>query len=190
MVGMIISAIAGAVIGGAVNGTIAAKSNQEKIAAYRSGSSSMKTAAGQYSGAEGFRKMVEKGNEYASQDAKLATELANQQTFMPQNPNSGMNAKAEMANNAMNAGETVNSAALGGLQQGMSDQNAINAAKYNAATVGAQQAMKQADIDYNVANQAAKEGMNTVSNMASTINQIRRTDNGRQVTDAKNAGQK
>lgn len=181
MVGTIISAIAGAVIGGTVNGVISAESNKQKVAAYRNGANQIKSAIGQYSGDEGFRKMIEKGNEYASQDAKLATELANQQTFMPQNPNGGANAKAEMANNAMNAGETVNSAALGGLQQGMSDQNAINNANYNAATVGAQQAMKQADINYNVANQAAQEGMNTLGNMAGTINSIRRTSNGREI---------
>ncbi len=181
MIGTIIGAIAGAVIGGTVNGVVAAESNKQKVAAYRSGANQIKSAIGQYSGDEGFRKMVDKGNEYASQDAKLATELANQQTFMPQNPNGGMNAKAEMANNAMNAGETVNSAALGGLQQGMSDQNAINNANYNAATVGANQAMKQADIDYNVANQAAQESMNTLGNLAGTINQIRRTSNGREI---------
>lgn len=180
-VGMIIAAIAGAVIGGTVNGVVASENNKQKVAAYRNGANQIKSAIGQYSGDEGFRKMIEKGNEYASQDAKLATELANQQAFMPQNPNGGANAKAEMANNAMNAGETVNSAALGGLQQGMSDQNAINNANYNAATVGAQQAMKQADIDYNVANQAAHEGMNTLGNMAGTINSIRRTSNGREI---------
>lgn len=181
MVGTIISAIAGAVIGGTVNGVVSAKSNQEKVAAYKNGAYQIKSAIGQYSGDEGFRKMVDKGNDYASQDAKLATELSNQQTFMPQNPNGGMNAKAEMANNAMNAGETVNSAALGGLQQGMSDQNAINNAKYNAATVGANQVMRQADIDYNVKNQAAQESMNTLGNMAGTINSIRRTSNGREI---------
>lgn len=181
MVGTIISAIAGAVIGGTVNGVVSAKSNQEKVAAYKNGAYQIKSAIGQYSGDEGFRKMVDKGNDYASQDAKLATELSNQQAFMPQNPNGGMNAKAEMTNNAMNAGETINSAALGGLQQGMSDQNAINNANYNAATVGANQAMKQADIDYNVANQAAQESMNTLGNMAGTINSIRRTSNGREI---------
>lgn len=181
MVGTIIAAIAGAVIGGTVNGVVSAKSNQEKVAAYKSGASQIKSAIGQYSGDEGFRKMVDKGNEYASQDAKLATELSNQQTFMPQNPNGGANAKAEMANNAMNAGETVNSAALGGLQQGMSDQNAINNAKYNAATVGAQQAMKQADIDSSVLRQSGQEIMNTAGNLAGTVNQLRTTRNGRQI---------
>ena len=62
----------------------------------------------------------------------------------------------------------------------MVDANAENQAKYNANTVEAQQAMKQADIDYGVANQTAQEALNTAGNAAQTWNQLRRTQNGRE----------
>lgn len=44
--------------------------------------------------------------------------------------------------------------------------------------------LKQADIEYNVANQATKEGLGAASDIAKTANSIRKTNNGRQYAGA------
>lgn len=178
---MIIAAVAGAVIGGAVNGVVAAKSTNDKVSAYRKAAEDVKTAANKYSGENAYKSMVNQGQNYMGQDARsMANEMA-AATYQPTNPGAGATAQANALNASNKASNATNEAGLGGFSTGMSDAAASNAAKFNAATVQAQQLMNQADINYNVANQTAQTAMQGLGDTAQTINSIRRTNNGREI---------
>lgn len=179
MFGMVIAAIAGAVIGGAVNGVVAAKSTNDKVSAYRKAAEDVKEAANKYSGENAYKTMVNQGQNYMGQDARsMANEMASA-TYQPTNPGAGATAQANALNASNKASNATNDAGLGGFSTGMSDAAASNAAKFNAATVQAQQLMNQADINYNVANQTAQTAMQGLGDTAQTVNSIRRTNNGR-----------
>lgn len=176
---MIIAAVAGAVIGGAVNGVVAAKSTNDKVSAYRKAAEDVKAAANKYSGENAYKSMVNQGQNYMGQDARsMANEMA-AATYQPTNPGVGASAQANALNVSNRASNATNEAGLGGFSTGMSDAAASNAAKFNAATVQAQQLMNQADIRYGVANQTAQTAMQGLGDTAQTINAIRSTKNGR-----------
>lgn len=178
---MVIAAIAGAVIGGAVNGVVAAKSTNDKVSAYRKAAEDVKSAANKYSGENAYKTMVNQGQNYMGQDARsMANEMA-AATYQPTNPGAGATAQANALNASNKASNATNEAGLGGFSTGMSDAAASNAAKFNAATVQAQQLMNQADLNYNVANQTAQTAMQGLGDTAQTINSIRRTNNGREI---------
>lgn len=179
MFGMVIAAIAGAVIGGAVNGVVAAKSTEEKVNAYKQAAKDVKSAANKYSGENAYKSMVNQGQNYMGQDARsMANEMA-AASYQPTGPGVTGTAQANALGAVNRAANATNEAALGGFSTGMSDAAASNAAKYNAATVQAQQLMNQADINYNVANQAAQGIMQGIGDTANTFNSLRRTNNGR-----------
>lgn len=179
----IIAAVGGAVIGGAVRGVVASETNKKKIEAYQNAAKQVKEAADKYSGEAGFQRMIDRANMYASEDAQsMGNEMA-AATYAPTNPGAVEGKNAAAYNAAGEAGNAVNNTAMNSYNQGMVDANAENQAKYNANTVEAQQAMKQADIDYGVANQTAQEALNTAGNAAQTWNQLRRTQNGREYAD-------
>lgn len=177
----IVSAIGGAVIGGAVRGVVASETNKKKIEAYQNAAKQVKEAADKYSGEAGFQRMIDRANMYASEDAQsMGNEMA-AATYAPTNPGAVEGKNAAAYNAAGEAGNAVNSTAMNSYNQGMVDANAENQAKYNANTVEAQQAMKQADIDTSATRQASQEIMNTVANAANTYGQLRTTKNGREV---------
>ena len=183
MFGMVIAAIAGAVIGGAVNGVVAAKTTDEKVNAYKQAAKDVKAAADKYSGENAYKSMVNQGQRYMANDAaSMANEMA-AATYQPENPGVTGTAQANALDAANRAANATNEAALGGFSTGISDAAASNAAKYNAATAQAQQLMNQADINYNVANQAAQTAMQGIGDAANTFNSLRRTKNGRNVTE-------
>lgn len=181
MFGAVIAAIAGAVIGGVVNGVVASNATNEKVDAYKKAAKDVREAANKYSGESGYRTMVNQGQNYMGQDARsMANEMA-AATYQPTNPGASTSAQANALNAANKASNATNEAGLGGFSTGMSDAAASNAAKFNAATVQAQQLMNQADINYNVANQTAQTALQGLGDTAQTINSIRRTNNGRKI---------
>lgn len=149
---------------------------------YENAAKDVANAANTYSGKQGYNKMIESGIDNA---VDLGTAAANEMIedkYVPTGPGAtGAGANANAYNAAVGAGASANQAAKEGFDQGMNIQNARNQALYNANTVAAQQKMKQADIDYQAANQAVQEGMNTVANAANTWNSIRKTSNGRSI---------
>lgn len=95
-----------------------------------------------------------------------------------ENLNPGTTGVGAMANAYQNAGiasGAANQAAQGGFQSGMGNAATTLGSKYNRATTRANQLMKQADIDYGVSTQRAQEAMNTIGNVANTVNSLRST---------------
>jgi len=181
MFGLVIGAVAGAVVGGAVQGVTAFVTTKEKAGAYRQAAQQVREATEKYSGKNAYDSMVNKGQDYMGKDmASMGTEMA-ANVYQPTNPGAGATAQANALNAADRAANVVNETGLNALQSGMSDANAANQAKYNAATTQAQQLMNQADIRYGVANQAVQEGMNALGSTANTINSLRTTKNGREI---------
>lgn len=179
--GMVIGAIAGAVVGGAVQGATAIKTTQEKIKAYKQAAQQIRDATEKYSGENAYNEMVRRGQDYMTQDmSSMSNEMA-KNTYEPTNPGAVSSAQANALNAADKASNVVNATGLNSFGTGMSDAASSMAAKYNAATTQAQQAMNQADINYNVANQAVQEGLGAAGNIAQTYNQLRRTKNGREI---------
>lgn len=179
--GLVIGAVAGAAIGGAVQGVTAFVTTKEKAGAYRQAAQQVRDATEKYSGKNAYDSMVNKGQDYMTQDmASMGTEMA-ANTYQPTNPGAGASAQANALNAADRSANVVNATGLNALQSGMSDANAANQAKYNAATTQAQQLMNQADINFNVANQAVQEGLGAAGNIAQTANSLRRTKNGREI---------
>ena len=102
------------------------------------------------------------------------------QRFEALNPGvTGAGAMNAADTSATQSAQATNAASQEGLQEGMKQAADTMNARYNAATTRANQLMKQADIDYNVANQRNQEIMNTIGNLGDTFNSLRRTNNGR-----------
>lgn len=181
MFGAIIGAIAGAVVGGVVRGVTAAETNKRKISAYKDAAKQVREATDKYSGKNAYQYMKNQGMDYASTYGQaVGNEVLGQSLSGAEGPgttNAGaMQSAAPMATAASNvANKAANDAFNQGMQMAKNEMNA----KYNAETTQAQQLMKQADIDYGVANQAAQEALNTAGNLANTYSQLRRTNNGR-----------
>jgi hypothetical protein len=96
--------------------------------------------------------------------------------YTPQDPGkTGVGAMANAYQNAGISANAANQAAQGGFKSGMGNAATTLGSKYNRATTRANQLMKQADIDYGVSTQRAQEAMNTIGNVANTINQVRST---------------
>lgn len=83
------------------------------------------------------------------------------------------------ANSANQSAQATNAASQESMVEGMKQAADTMNARYNAATTRANQLMKQADIDYNVANQRNQEILNSLGNIGQTFNSLRRTNNGR-----------
>lgn len=180
----VISALAGAIVGGAVNAATTGKAISEKTQAYVNAAKEVRDATNKYSGKNAYNQEVAEGKDMSYDAGNLAgSELAAERL---QNLGPGITGAGAMAN-AVNAAGTsanaANQAAQGGFNTGMSNAANTLASKYNRATTRANQLMNQADIDYGVSTQRAQEAMNTVGNVANTYNQLRRTKNGRNVTE-------
>jgi hypothetical protein len=170
--GNIIGAIGGAIIGGVVNGVATSKNNKIKIAAMEKATKDMKKATEEYSGKKALEKMYNAGLQGAYEyGTSMGNEMASQ-VFTPQNPGStgtGINSAAMQA--GQEAGDVAKNAAQAGFNSGMSNEAALNAAKYNQAANKANLELKQADIDYNVANQASKDIMGGLGDTTNIINE-------------------
>lgn len=176
----LISAVGGAIIGGVTNAVTTAQTTSEKVKAYADAAKEVRNAAEQYSGKNAYEEMIRQGKDVSSTMGDMAGSALAAERL--QNTNPGVTGAGAMANAYQNAGTSANAAsdaAQSGLQTGMSNASTDLSSKYNKATTRANQLMKQADIDYNVATQRNQEIMNTVANAANTANQIRSTKNGR-----------
>ena len=177
---MLISAIGGAIVGGTVNAVTTAQTTSAKVKAYADAANEVRNAAEQYSGKNAYEEMIRQGKDMSSTMGDMTGSALAAERL--QNNNPGVTGAGAMANAYQNAGtsaDAAGNAAQGGFQTGMNNASTDLSSKYNKATTRANQLMKQADIDYNVATQRNQEIMNTFGNVANTANQIRRTNNGR-----------
>lgn len=168
--GKVIGAVAGAIIGGVVNGVTTSKNNKIKIAAMEKAAKDMKKATEEYSGKKALEKMYNAGLQGSyNYGTSMGNEMASQ-SFAPQNPgstNAGINTKAMEA--GQETGNIAKNAAEAGFNSGMNNEAAMNAAKYNEAANKANLELKQADIDFNVANQASQEIMGGLGDLGKAI---------------------
>ena len=152
----------------------------KKIKAYADATTEVRNAAEKYSGQNAYNEMVRQGKDMSSTMGDMTGSALAAERL--QNNNPGVTGAGAMANAYQNAGTSANAAsnaAQGGFQTGMNNASTELNSKYNKATTRANQLMKQADIDYNVTNQRNQEIMNTLGNVADTVNQLRTTKNGR-----------
>lgn len=182
MWGSIIVGLVGAVVGGVTNAIATKNAIDKKIKGYKEAAKEVREAAEKYSGKNAYNEILSQGKDVSSTMGDMAGSSIAAEIL--QNNNPGVTGAGAMANAYQNAGTSANTAsnaAQGGFQTGMSNASTYLASKYNKATTRANQVMKQADIDYNVTNQRNKEIMNTIGNVANTVNQLRTTSNGRGV---------
>ena len=180
MWGAIIAAVAGAVIGGVTSAIATGNATDKKIKGYREASKEVREAAEKYSGKNAYNEMLSQGKDMSSTMGDMAGSSIAAERL--QNNNPGVTGAGAMVNAYQNAGEsadTASNAAQSGFHAGMNNASTELESKYNKATTRAKQLMKQADIDYNVANQRNKEIMNTIANTANTFNDIIPRNNGR-----------
>ena len=180
MWGAIIATIAGAIIGGVTNAVATADAIDKKIKGYKEAAKEVREAAEKYSGKNAYNEELTQGKDMSSTMGDMAGSSVAAERL--QNNNPGITGAGAMANAYQNAGESVDvasNAAQGGFQAGMNNASTEMESKYNKATTKANQLMKQADIDYNVATQRNKEIMNTISNGVDTFNQLISRNNGK-----------
>lgn len=178
----LISAVGGAIVGGTVNAVTTAQATSAKVKAYADAAKEVRNAAEQYSGKNAYEEELRQGKDMSSTMGDMAGSALAAERL--QNNNPGVTGAGAMANAYQNAGtsaDAASNAAQGGFQTGMGNASTDLSSKYNKATTRANQLMKQADIDYNVATQRNQEIMNTFGNVVNTANQVmpRRTSNGR-----------
>lgn len=173
MFGKIIGAVAGAIIGGVVSGVTTSKNNKIKINALEKAAKDMRKATEEYSGKKALEKMYNAGLQGSyNYGTSMGNEMASQ-AFTPQNPGStgaGTNSSAMMAGEE--SGKTAKNAAIAGFNSGMNNEAEMNAAKYNQAGNKANLELKQADIDYNVANQKAQNILGGIENITDAVSEI------------------
>lgn len=173
MFSLVIAAIGGAIVGGVVNGVATSNANKKKLAATEKAAKDMKKATEEYSGKRALEKMYEAGLQNAqTYGTSVGNEMASQ-SFTPQSPgstNAGVNTEAMQS--GTEAGNTAKSATQSGFETGMANQAALNAAEYNKQAAKTDLELKQADIDYNVANQTAQGLMNMAGQGLGVANQV------------------
>ena len=163
--GAVIAAAIGMVSKAVVSGITAYNATQDKIKAYRGAAEDIKNATNLYSGTSLNNAMTEKGMANAAErnaqsmgaaasagNGTGSTKMAN---FMP------------LKQNVINADKTSSA-----YNAGANRVNTENTAKYNAATKQADLAKQQADINYNVANQAGQAISNGVGAVTDLTSQI------------------
>ena len=173
MWGGLIAAFAGAIIGGVTNAIATADAIDKKIKGYKEAAKEVREAAEKYSGKNAYNEELSQGKDMSSTMGDMAGSSVAAERL--QNNNPGVTGAGAMANAYQNAGESsdvASAAAQGGFQTGMNNASTELESKYNKATTRANQLMKQANIDYNVATQRNKEIMNTIYNTADTFNKV------------------
>ena len=180
IIASIIGAIAGAVVGGVTNAIATADAIDKKIEGYKEAAKEVREAAEKYSGKNAYNEELSQGKDMSSTMGDMAGSSIAAERL--QNNNPGVTGAGAMANAYQNAGESsdvASNAAQSGFQTGMNNASTELESKYNKATTMANQLMKQANIDYNVATQRNKEIMNTIANTTKTFNNIIPRNNGR-----------
>lgn len=160
----IIGAIAGAVIGGVTQGVTTALTTNQKVKALQDAANQARDMANKYSGSELNRKMTEAGQ--ANAQRLNQSDLANQLNQM----GSGMVSGAAMANANNNPGFQNNYADY--YKQGADREASLNAAQYGKEQADIERNLKQADVNYNVANQTAQAGLNAAGGLASVAGDL------------------
>ena len=156
-------AVAGALLGaigaGVAAGAVNAYTTYKLADAYKNNAKAVRKAAEEYSGHNADVAMTNAGNIQGQRATKMA---------LDSNANKVMTANNSMANaqNAMNDNSVAQSAMTQGQSLGRQMQGDTNAAKYNTATMGAENALNIAQKDYDIANQMVNSGINTVSQFA------------------------
>ena len=159
----LIGTLAMAAAGAAAQGVTAGITSAKQAQAYRNAADLVKNATEQYSGENANKAITNAGLENARINNKQRMEA--QANKVGNGPAAG-NAYAGNQNIA-NASNT-----LGDYQSGASNQAKLNAGRYNQAANQAQLGLNQANIDYNVANQAVAGGLDTIAQGAKAYNQI------------------
>lgn len=180
IIASLVSAVVGGVVGGVTNALATRDAIDKKIKGYKKAAKEVREAAEKYSGKNAYNEMLSQGKDMSSTMGDMAGSSISAESL--QNNNPGVTGAGAMANAYQNAGtsaDTASNAAQSGLHAGMSNASTELESKYNKATTSANQVMKQADIDYNVANQRNKEIMNSIANTMKTFNTIVPRNNGR-----------
>lgn len=165
----IIAAVAGAVGGGFIRGITTAIQNKKLAGAYKKAAQQVREATEKYSGKNLYQAMRTAGDDMAYRQAMASEQPFTQAT----NPGQTNNAMGIANQAALTAAGNANAAGVAGRQQGMAIEKGRKDALYNAETVAAQQMLKQAGIDYNVANQAAQGVVDSIGGTAKLIGELK-----------------
>lgn len=139
--------IIGAIAGAAANGISTYANNKKLAAAYKKAAKQYEEATKKYSG---------KNAEVANWTAGMRE--ANQTGIQDWNKAAATGTDPYHMDNSNRAAE--------GMNLGQQQQSQLNNAKFNAETAEAQAALKQAGIDYGVANQTQQAIANTAGGLA------------------------
>lgn len=144
---MIIGALAGAVAGAVANGVTTYKNNMRLADAYKKAAQQYTEAAEKYSG-----KNAERANWNAGMNE------ANQTGIQDWNKASAIGVDPYHMDSSNRFAE--------GMNLGQQQQSQLNNAKFNSETAESQAALKQAGVDYGVANQTQQAIANTAGGLA------------------------
>lgn len=158
----LIAAAAGAILGGVTQGVTTALTTNQKVKALQDAANQAREMANKYSGSELNRKMTEAGQ--ANAQRLNQSDLANQLNQMVNT--SG----AAMANANNNPNFQNNYADY--YKQGADREASLNAAQYSKEQADIERNLKQADVNYNVANQTAQAGLNAAGGLASVAGDL------------------
>lgn len=158
----LIAAAAGAILGGITQGVTTALTTNQKVKALQDAANQAREMANKYSGTELNRKMTEAGA--ANAQRLNQSDLANQLNQMVNT--SG----AAMANANNNPNFQNNYADY--YKQGADREASLNAAQYGKEQADIERNLKQADVNYNVANQTAQAGLNAAGGLASVAGDL------------------
>ena len=160
-------AIIGAAAGGLINGITTGIQNSQLANAYKNAAKQVRQAAEKYSGTAADNAMRQAGVNEAQLTNKQNMEAASANM---QPTGKGIPAAAQAQNairntyNANNLGSGYNA----GAQRKAGELNAA----YNKETADAQSLLNQANVNYNVGQQALQEGWNTLGNGMQMVNNI------------------
>lgn len=148
----------------AVNAGVTATSTKKKVQAYKNAAEQIKNATNKYSGSGLNSRMTAAGESNMAKNGSLY--------FDPTWKGNGANTNAMAAFNQSNNNIKNTNPWENLYSQGSNAESTLNNAKWNAENTKVQQALKQADIDYNADIQTGKAIANGVSNVANTIGQF------------------
>lgn len=159
----------GAVIGGIAGGVAGAVSSyaltKKNAAAYKSAAKEIRSAANKYSGQSAYNAMQNKGNETGN--------IVNQRSLQAAaalQPNNNSNKMANVAD-LSSANQFEN-----GYNLGTQNEKTNLNSRYNAQTAKAQQALKQAGIDYQAGTAATQAAFNAAGGLAGLYKDLKPSD--------------
>lgn len=162
-IGGIIAQAAIGIVGSVVSGVVNMQLIDRNISEYEEARDDVKKAAEEYSGANAFESMLNKGK----QTAEFMGRTADTTSKINTNPGG-----ADVMSTAAQAADPTAGAVMEGYSQGTENAANLMNAKYDKATKYAQTKMKQADIDYNVGSQATQGIVGGIKNIGQTAYDI------------------